>query len=163
MTENPDRTSVWEHLDELTDGERKALVDSAVAVLSKDLQPGEKITSDMPASLVRGRMASALSGAGLPASQQDASAAMSSASGEDAVVTMLSSLSQVPGLSEEIEEAYRRRQDMMFLDMGVVTGPALLILLLKLKRIKIDSSGVDIELYDAQNSAIEMVRRMLGI
>jgi hypothetical protein len=51
----------------------------------------------------------------------------------------------------------------MFLDMGVVTGPALLILLLKLKRIKIDSSGVDIELYDAQNSAIEMVRRMLGI
>jgi hypothetical protein len=163
MTENADRTSVWEHLDELTDGERKALVDSAVAVLSKDLQPGDEISSDMPASLVRGRMTAALSGAGLPASQQDASAAMSAASGEDAVVTMLTSLSQVPELRAEIEAAYQRRQEMMFLDMGVITGPALLILLLKLKRIKIGSSGVDIQLYDAHSSTIEMVRRMLGI
>jgi hypothetical protein len=163
MTENADRASIWDHLDELSDGDRKALVDSAVAVLSQDLQPADEITADMPASLVSGRMADALSAAGLPASQQDASAAMSAASGDDAVATMLSSLSQVPGLREEIEAAYRRRQEMLFLDMGVITGPALLILLLKLKHIKIGSSGADIEFYDAHDSAIELVRRMLGI
>jgi len=163
MTDNGERTSVWEHLGELTDGQRKDLVESAVAVLRDGLQPDEAITSDMPASVVRGQMAAALAEAGLPASEQDASAAMSSASGPDAVLTMLSALAQVPGLREEIEQAYRRRQDMMVLDFGIITGPALMILLLKLKRIKINSSGVDVQLYDAHKSTIEMIRQMLGI
>jgi len=163
MTERDERISVWEHLGELTDADRKALVASAVAVLSEELQPGEAITPDMPASLVRSRMTSALSEAGLPASQQDASAAMSSASSADAVLAMLSGLSRVPGLREEIEAAFRRRQEMMFLDLGIVSGPALMILLLKLKRVKINRSGVDVQLYDVHKSMIEMLRQTLGI
>jgi hypothetical protein len=117
----------------------------------------------MPRSVLRSRMASALSEAGLPASKDDASAAMSSASGADAARSMLSALSRVPGLREEIEQAYRRREEIMFLDFGLVTGPALMILLLKLKRIKINSSGVDVQMYDANKSMIEMVRKMIGI
>jgi hypothetical protein len=38
-----------------------------------------------------------------------------------------------------------------------------MILLLKLKRIKINSSGVDVQMYDANKSMIEMVRKMIGI
>jgi len=46
-------TSVWEHLDELTDGERKTLVDSAVTVLNGKLGPEEAVTPDMPDSFIR--------------------------------------------------------------------------------------------------------------
>ena len=163
MTGHDERNSVWEHLVELTDGERKALVDSAVTVLNQGVQPDEAITSDMPGSVLRSRMASALSEAGLPASQDDASAAMSSASGADAASSMLSALSHVQGLREEIEQAYQRRREMLFVDFGLISGPALMILLLKLKRIKIDSSGVDVQMYDANKSVIEMIRKMIGI
>src|SRR5580658_8474493 len=84
MTGHDEPTSVWEHLDELTDGDRELLVESAVTVLNQGVQPDEAITRDMPRSVLRSRMASALSEAGLPASKDDASAAMSSASGADA-------------------------------------------------------------------------------
>ena len=163
MTQPGEYTSVWERVGQLTDGELKALVDSAVAVLNRSAEPDEMITADMSASQVQSQMASALSEAGLPANQQDASAAVSSASDKAAVLAMLSAVAQVPGLREEIEKAYRRRQEMLFLDLGLVTGPALLILLLKLKRIKINSSGADVQFYDAQKSTVEMIRQMLGI
>ena len=155
--------SIWQHLAELTAGEREALVESAVAVLNEKIQPGEEITSDVPASVIRNRLLSALSDAGIPASQEDASAVMSLASQTDAVDTMLATLAKVPDLSEEIERAYRQRQEMMFLDMGILTGPALILLLLKVKRIRINSSGVDAQFYDAQESAVGLIRRMLGL
>ena len=160
MTED---TSVWDHLDELTEGERKALVDSAVSVLNRKLEPAEAVTSDMPASQVKGQMAAALAEEGLPATQESVSAIMSSAADPDAIAGVLSALSRVPGLRDEIEQAYRRRQDMLVLDLGVVTGPVLIVLLLKLKRVKINSSGVDVQFYDAHKSAVEMIRKVLGI
>ena len=98
MTQPGEYTSVWERVGELTDGELKALVDSAVAVLNRSAEPDEMITADMSASQVQSQMASALSEAGLPANQQDASAAVSSASDKAAVLAMLSAVAQVPGL-----------------------------------------------------------------
>jgi hypothetical protein len=160
MTED---TSVWDHLDELAEGERKALVDSAVSVLNRKLQPAEAIAVDMPASQLKGQMATALAEEGLPATQESVSALMSSAADPSSIVAVLSALSSVPGLREEIDQAYRRRQEMMVLDLGMVTGPVLIVLLLKLKRIKIDSSGVDVQFFDAHKSAVEMIRRMIGM
>lgn len=160
MTED---TNVWDHLDELTEGERKALVDSAVSVLNRKLQPTEAIAADMPASQLKVQMATALAEEGLPASQESVAALMSSAGDPDAIAAMLSALSGVPGLREEIDQAYQRRQEMMVLDLGLVTGPVLIVLLLKLKRIKINSSGVDVQFFDAQKSAVEMIRRMIGM
>ena len=158
-----DDTSVWDRLDELTEGERKALVDSAVSVLNRKLQPTEAVTSDMPTSQVKGQMATALAAEGLPATQESVSAIMVSAEDPKAIVAMLSALSSIPELRENIEQAYRRRQGMMVLDLGVVSGPVLIVLLLKLKRVKVDSSGMDIQFYDAHKSAVEMIRRVLGI
>ena len=156
--------SIWQHLGELTTGEREALVESAVAVLNeKSAARGGNHLRHAGVLVVRNRLLSALSDAGLPASQEDASAVMSLASDADAVDTMLATLSQVPGLSEEIERAYRQRQEMMFLDMGMLTGPALILLLLKLKRIRINSSGVDAQFNHAQESAVGLIWRMLGI
>jgi hypothetical protein len=155
-------TSVWERLDELTDGERKTLVDSAVTVLNGKLGPEEAVTSGMPDSVIRSRMVAALSDAGLAATPEEASAVMSSASDPDIVLEMLSGLASVPELAGEIEREYQSQEQMMFLDAGVITGPALVLLLIKLKRIKIDSLGVDLQFYDAHSWTAELIRRLFG-
>lgn len=155
--------SVWDQLDELAEGNRKALVNCAVSVLTRKLQPVEVITADMPRSQLRGQVAAALVDEGLPGGQEAVATLLSSAGDPEVIVAMLSVLAGVPGLRDEIEQAYRRRQEMMVLDFGVVSGPVLIVLLLKLKRIKVDSSGVDVQFFDAQKSAIEMVRRMIGM
>ena len=112
--------------------------------------------------VIRRRMLAALSDTGLAATPEEASAVMSSASDPDIVLEMLSGLALVPGLADEIEQEYQHHEQMMLLDAGLLTGPALVLLLIKLKRIKIDSLGIDIQFYDAHSWTAELVRRLFG-
>lgn len=155
-------TGIWGRLNDLTNGERKVLVDSAVAVLNGKLKPDETLSPDMPTSVVRRHMVAALTDAGLASTQEEASAVMSSASDTDIVIAMLSGLASIPELANEIEQEYQRREQMLFLDAGLISGPALVILLLKLKRLKINSSGIDVSFYDAHAWTAELIRRLFG-
>src|SRR5207237_2723867 len=65
-----------------------------------------------------------------------------------------------PELAEEIEAAYQSRRDMMVLDAGVVLAGALLLLVLKVKRIKVRDT--EIEFYDVKENALRQIRSFLG-
>jgi len=160
---NEEPVDIWGRLDDLDDAELAMLVEAAASVIADNTnEAGARIYLEMPPRPAGQILKSTLADAGVAVDDEEAAELV-----RDEVVTrqlavhVLRSLAQQPVIAAEIEVAYRARQRMLVIDAGVISAAALLLLVLKLKRVKI--GGVDVSFYDARQSALDSIRRMLGM
>jgi hypothetical protein len=154
---------VWLTLDELSDRELDELVEAAVFVLS-DLQ-GESYAelTEIPESELAKELTDEVK-------EQDViqaagpvldASALSRGTRRECNLALMRQLGKT-GLSSQIEEAYHSRHKMMAIDAGLLTGPGLLVLLLlRLRRVRVDKTGVDIQFESVKPGLISALKLII--
>jgi hypothetical protein len=164
MTEAPDEPNVWERLDDLSDHELEGLVAAAISVLEEGADdPSLQNVADMPPGPTASELRSLLGGAGVEAEQAELEQLVTDeATARELALATLRELGREPQLAAAIEEAWRARSGMMIVDAGFVIAGALLLLVMKLKRVQVGKGEVDVEFYEAKSETLGAVRRLLG-
>jgi len=163
MTDQEQQTgSVFDRLDTLSDQDLSTLVAAAADVLAEGGDdPTAQETIEMPPGPAARELQSELTAAGLDVDEAAADGLVSddAVSREVALVT-LRELAKQPELAAEIEAAWKERSGMMVIDGGVLIGAALLLLVMKLKRVKV--KDVEVEFYEAKSDIVNAVRGLVG-
>jgi hypothetical protein len=160
MNETRQETSIWTRLDELSDEELNAFAATAANVVADASDdPSAKETLTMPPGPAARELQAELGDADAARTEQLLS---DPAAVREMNLTALRELAKSPELAAEIEEAWRARGEMMFIDGGLITGTALLLLIVKLKRVRAGKGGVDVEFYEAKNGVIAAIGHLLG-
>lgn len=162
MTEQRSAEELWNQLDALSDDELSMLVEAAKHVIadSSDAEEAPGYLA-MPVSRVGEAIAGSLQDDGTATEPDDVTAVLrDDGQARHIAVQTLRAIGDEPALAEQVAAAYRARREMMAVDAGLVAAGALLLLVLKLKRIKV--GGVDISFYEARASALEQLRTLLG-
>jgi hypothetical protein len=157
-------TSVWEQLDSLPDDQLNALVAAAASVLAEaGDDPAAAETLAMPPGAAARELRAQLDGAGVAVDEAEAERLVSDqAASREVALTVLRELGKEPGLAAEIEEAWRARRGMMVVEGGVLVGAALLLLVMKLKKLSVRREGLDVEFYEAKNDVLAAIKGFLG-
>lgn len=160
---NEEPAVIWDRLDDLDDAELTMLVEAAASVIADHTdEAGARTYLEMPPRPAGQILKSTLADAGVAVDEEAAAELVrDQKAARQLTVRVLRSLAQQPILAAEIEAAYRDRQRMLVIDAGLISAAALLLLVLKLKRVKI--GGVDVSFYDARQSALDSIRRLLGM
>jgi len=148
----------WNDLEALTDAQLSALVDSALFVLGLSAESDAALPADMPA----GPLARALENQGLDA-ETASRLARDDALSRPVAIAVLRQLAAEPALAEAVERAWRERSGLLVVDAGVILGAALLLLVLKLRKVKVHpKEGVEVELDNVSATALGSVFKFLG-
>lgn len=156
---------VWSRLDELSDDELATLTEAAEHVLA-DLadaadEPETAMLAEMPVAHVGPALAETLREAGTDADPDEVTALLRDAQrSRQLVIETLREIRTQQALAEEVAAAYRARREMMAVDPGLVLSGALLLFVLKLKRIKIGK--VDVSFYELRDGVLAQLRSLLG-
>lgn len=161
-TKPGDEVTVWERLESLSDQELSVLVESALFVLEQ----GGDSQGPSPATMPPGPTVQALRGL-LRERGMDESAAErivgEAALSRPLAILILGEIAKQPELAREIEEAWRKRKGMMAIGAGVILAAALLVLVLKLKRVKVaGSKEVDVQFDKVSEGALGRILKFLG-
>lgn len=155
-------TPVWDRLESLSDQQLSTLVESALFVLEQ----GGDGEGPSPAALPAGAMAEALRGLLRERGADERVAAR--ITGETALsrplaTLILTELATEPALAREIEAVWKKRTGMMAVGAGVILAAALLALVLKLKRVKVQGAKeVDVQFDKLSDGALGRVLKFLG-
>lgn len=162
MPPTPDENIDWGALDELSDADLGTLADVAINVLQDAAndsdEPLDNDPLQLPREVLHTELRTALAEAGITVNGPVAEDPPTSRA---VTLALLSQLAEVPGLRAEIEQAYAQRREMMIVDFGLITGPALLYLVMKLKRVKLDKHGVDVQFYEYREGMADSVRDII--
>ncbi len=148
------------HLEDLDEPQLAMLVDAAISVLSVDSEAPDRL-AELPRTELARQLASALEDNGLRVNPSDTAHFLSTTTPRELVIPVLQSLAAHPQIASEIRDAYVARRDMMFIDAGLVAAGALLLLVLKLRRVRAAKGEVDIDFYQAKLSALDTIRKFL--
>jgi len=155
-------TDVWGDLNSLADEELQLLTAAAMHVLETGGDGGARDASRMPEQALTREVREALAAEGIDTDTGDAERIVTDeAVSRPVAIALLSELATEPELKSEIERAYEARRDMMVVDGGLILGGALLLLVLKLKRVKIGDN--EVEFYEAKEGALAQIRGFLGL
>jgi hypothetical protein len=156
---------VWDRLTELDDVERAMLVQSVTAVITSHINENQRLPPGAPPSVMQKEVAESLkaAGASTDANKSEFAQRLEHTSDPAVVIEMLEYVSQLPTISDEVAAAYEERRQMLAVDFGIVSGPLLFLLLMKLKRIKVSHSEVDVEFYEPKQSVLLTLAKQLGL
>lgn len=151
---------VWQRLDGLTDSDLATLVESAIFVLNQKGAEGEPSPAEMPASVVESSLRAELDGNTTAAARIAQEEALS----RPVAILMLQEIGRRPELAAEIERVWHERRQMMAIGAGLILSAALLLLVLKLKRVQVSrDKGVDVEFSELSKDVVGSVFRFLGL
>lgn len=161
-TELKPEAPVWERLDSLSDQQLSTLVESALFVLEQ----GGEAEEPSPAVMPPGPMIEALRGL-LRERGADAGSAerivRETELSRPVAILILKEIAQEPELAGEIERAWNERAGMMVVGAGVILAAALLVLVLKLKRVKVaGAKEVDIQFDRLSEGALGKILSFVG-
>ncbi len=164
MSDEVREASVWERLDSLSDHELNALISAAASVLTEGADdPSAQDAVAMPPGPAARAIRSELEGAGVQIDDADAERFVSDdAVSRDVALATLRELAKEPELASEIEDAWRARGGMMIMDAGILSGGALLLLVMKLKHVKVKKGEADVEFYEVKSGVLGAIRHFLG-
>lgn len=176
MTDMQPADEVWGRLTELSDDELATLIAAAEHVLADFADTADNTDTDaagepdtaqlaelaqLPVAHIAPALAETLREAGTDVDPDDVAALLRDADqSRQLAVQALREISTEPALAEEVAAAYRARREMMAVDPGLVLSGALLLFVLKLKRIKIGK--VDISFYELRDGVLAQLRSLLG-
>jgi hypothetical protein len=147
----------------LPDKEIATLGAAAVAVLSESADPVEDISVlDMPDGPLAGALQSAIAARRVAAASVADRIVGDGALARPVAVQILKQIAAFPKLAHEIELTYESRKRMLVADGGVICGAALLLLVLKLKKIRVGKPGMEIEFTKASEGILNAVLKFLG-
>jgi hypothetical protein len=162
MTPAEDGHQVWSRLYELDDRDLRLLVEVAVELLAGGADDPDRPT-DLPRSMLIGQVRDLLAADGVAVDDpRVADQLAGDGLFRPAVLPVLEQLASDPQVADAIAEAYEARQRMMVVDGGFLVGAALLLLVLKLKRVRLAKLGVDVELYEAKADAVQAIKGLIG-
>ncbi len=149
-------SDVFQRLDELSDVELATLVAAAEHVIAGGDEDAAEYTA-MPTSMASAAIADEVGEDGTPASPEAVTAVVRD---RTMVLATLRTVAAEPAVADAVADAYRKRRDMLAIDGGLLTGAALLLFVLKLKRVKI--GNVEVSFYEARQGVLEQLRMLLG-
>ncbi|NUR26773.1 MAG: hypothetical protein HOV83_13180 [Catenulispora sp.] len=168
MTDMQPADELWSRLAELSDDELATLTAAAEHVLADFADAADEPETAqvaqlprMPVAHVGPALAETLREAGTDVDPDDVTALLRDA--EQARLLAIQALLEIstePALAGEVAAAYRARREMMAVDPSLVLSGALLLFVLKLKRIKIGK--VDISFYELRDGVLAQLRSLLG-
>jgi hypothetical protein len=154
-------SSVWTDLEALDDQQLQQLTAAAVHVLQTGGDHDTAHAAEMPSRVLIRELQAALNEEDVPTATEDAGRLVTDqVASRPVAIALLRELAKNPELAAEIERAYEARRDMMVIDAGLLLGGALLLLVLKLKRIRVGDK--EVEFYEAKAGALAQVRTFLG-
>jgi hypothetical protein len=158
---DPNETSVWERLETLSDGELNALVAAAASVLADDDEAAETLA--MPPGPAARELRVLLDGEGVPVNEAEADRLVTDeGASREVELAVLGGLGKEPALAAEIEEAWRAHKGMMVVEGGVLVGAALLLFVMKLKKISVNRDGSEVEFFEAKSGGLAAIKGFLG-
>jgi hypothetical protein len=148
----------------LTDQDIAKLAEAAIGVLAPEDADGADLQS-MPPSVIQDEIAAASESLGLTA--DEAARLAEAASREDLAPglaeTVVAELRRDEALAGEIAEAYERRKDLMAVDPLTISAAALLLLVLRVRRVRISKQeGVDVTLDPLKADVVKAVLSFVG-
>jgi hypothetical protein len=148
----------------LTDQDIAKLAEAAIGVLAPEDADGADLQS-MPPSVIQYEIAAASASLGLTA--DEATRLAEAAAREDLAPglaqTVVTELRRDEALAGEIAEAYERRKDLMAVDPLTISAAALLLLVLRVRRVRISKQeGVDVTLDPLKADVVKAVLSFVG-
>jgi PP-loop superfamily ATP-utilizing enzyme len=137
------------------------LTEAAIGVLvaaGDDPQLAE--VQSMPAGVLKEQITGAAKALGFPAEHAArlSDLATRTESASDVARTVLAKLNQDEALAAEVAESNRRRQDLMVIDPLTISAAALLLLVLRIRRVRMSKkNGVDVQLDPLKADMVEAV------
>jgi hypothetical protein len=150
----------WSELDQMSDRGVAALVDSAIFVL-KQSDVGGPAPTEMPASVMTKALEQLLAERGADAGAAGKVVKQAELS-RPIALALLSAIATEPALAQEIERVWRERGGLLFVGVDVILSAALLLLVLKLKKVKVNKDGVVVILDKLSTGAISNVFKLVG-
>lgn len=152
----------WSKLDQMSDQGLATLVDSAIFVLKQSDVGGGPAPTEMPASVMTKALEQLLADRGANAGAAVKVVKQAELSRQVALA-LLSTIATEPALAQEIERVWRERGGLLFVGTGVILSAALLFLVLKLKKVRVNKKdGVEVNFDKLSTSAISSVFGSLG-
>jgi DNA-binding transcriptional MerR regulator len=125
------------------------LTDAAIGVLADPTVTDDPILlnlDDVPASVLKNGIIESAQAIGLSVEDANMLASVANSSGPAPQIAeiLLAQLKRNEQLNEEIAETYRRRSELMVVDPITIGAAALLLCILRIRRLKLSKSGLDI-------------------
>lgn len=165
MNKDAAAPSVWSRLDGLSDSDLRLLVDSAVRVIGDEVGEGAGLdAARLPPGPLAKQLLAELTANGVPADAAVAEkVARDTQISRPLALITLRELAANPVLADRIESAYEARRGMMLVEGGVLLGAALVLLVLKLKKVHVGKDGADVDFYEAKEGWLGKVSGLLGL
>jgi hypothetical protein len=158
-------TTVWARLHELTSREIEELVEASVYVLADIEGASYTELTMLPLDQVTAQLTEELKQADMDSVSDRASQVthLERDQRREYSLILLQQLRETE-LAAEIEDAYNARREMMAIDAGLISGPALLaILLLRIRRVKIGKEGLDVSFDQVKPGLLSSLHSLLGL
>jgi hypothetical protein len=140
------------------------LAEAAIGVLEPADEEGADLQS-LPPAVIREQIAAAAQSLGV--TPEDAAQLAAAAARDDlapgVAQAVVAELQRDDALAEEIADAYARRQDLMAVDPLTISAAALLLLVLRIRRVRISKKGgVDVTLDPLKADVVKAVLGFVG-
>jgi len=153
----------WDRLDELSDAEWKALVEATLSVLRDEAGDPPVVDPELPAGQLRKQLQATLAAEGIRADDATIDQIVTGdQTAREVSLALIAQIAEDAPLRDEIGRVYQVRRGMMIFDGGILIGAALLLLIAKLKRARIEKGKLDVQFYKASDGAIDQVRKVIG-
>jgi hypothetical protein len=146
------------------EGDMAKLAEAAIGVLEPAYEEGADLQS-LPGAVIREEIAVAARSLGV--APEEAAQLAAAAGREDLALgvaqAVLAQLQRDDALAEEIADVYGRRQDLMAVDPLTISAAALLLLVLRVRRVRVSKQeGIDVTLDPLKADIVKAVLSLVG-
>jgi hypothetical protein len=148
----------------LTDTDVAKLAEAAIGVLEPADEEGVDLQT-MPRSVMQEQIAAAARSLGVTAEESArlAEAAAREDLAPDVAQAVVAELQRDEALADEIADAYERRKDLMAVDPLTISAAALLLLVLRVRRVRVSKKeGIDVTLDPLKADVVKAVLSFVG-
>ena len=158
MTDNSKSGSVFDRLDDLSDVEIAALTQAAIHVLQVGSSDDSvRDIEAMPTRPLLGTLEEELAARSVTDREIANRIVGDKTLSRPIAIRLLTTIADDPAIAAEVETAYQKRQKLLTVGVDIILAAALLVLVLKVKRVRVGKTGVDVELWKLSDSAIKSV------
>ncbi len=164
MTQRAEPAELWSRLDDLTDVEVAALTQAAIHVLEAGGDdPSLREVETMPTRPLTATLEQELSARAITEPEIARRIVSDHSLSRPIAINLLKTIAADPVLAEEVAAAYRARQKLLTVGVDLILAGALLLLVLKVKRVRVGKRGVDAEFSELSDNAIKSVMSFLKL
>jgi hypothetical protein len=155
----------WERPERLDESDQQQLLRAAASVLARkgDVDVGGDNVADIPPRALSASLHAALGKQGVSVSEEEVRGLVDGPRAREAAPALLTELGREPRLREAINDAVRASGELMVVEPASwALTAAVVLLIVKLRRIRIDKTGIDVELDPVREGVLKQVLGSFG-